>query len=61
MTAYKDFNKNSHSDKPLNFDINLFDLANFICPYCNSKNFYKCHCGKLICGGAKEKQNNEEY
>lgn len=61
MVAYKDSNKKSYSEKSLNFDINLFDLTDFICPYCKSKDFCKCHCGKLICSGAMEKQNSEKY
>jgi len=51
----------SYSSHSLNIDINQFELDDFYCPYCNSKEFCKCSCGKLICCGAIEKQNNEDY
>jgi DNA-directed RNA polymerase subunit RPC12/RpoP len=53
--------KQSNTTSSLNIDINQFELDGFHCPYCNSKEFCKCSCGKLICSGAIEKQNNEDY
>ena len=60
-TNFSTTNKQSHTISSLNIDINQFELDDFCCPYCNSKDFCKCSCEKLICTGAIEKQNNEDY